>query len=733
VNWATRDLVYADETLIYAVREVKHPEEGGVWVEFVAWRAIADFTLALSTLLFGRYFEPWPVMRISHTPKRLGFATALIVGLYTSCAHAQNAPLALPDANAGGVVAAQTIPEISDANLPNLSLPAFGAVSLRASLAGMNEAPAAASLLQQWVGRGNVVFLHTDAAGLFGMQTVEARAATADSGGLLVGQARAALPFGSHPLLLGADGGNGRRGFDPTRLPGIRTVFYSLRDGDALVGASGVATPLLRVDDAGGAENAPLYVGAIASVGAGWAIFCPDTLDSLRGDGGGFGRAIRSFIPDRRGARFIGLPSRVLGADASPATVGAALQSRLSAVSLSDGSAALPGFGTAPAIDPAPVPTAIEPVLPLERSEAAAILASLNGPDAAATTALLAARMQWQLGQTDGAVRALQIAAQDPNLAPQVAFWNGCFGAQGGADVALTSPARAGAFDLAARAFSSVGSANIPLGGPAPTLANGRTSGADTNGTSVYATPVSPLVCASWSRTLARLAAIEALAPPDAQSVGDLSASATVRFYPGDTSAGVVASLVEAALRNGGLGPRAPHLEVSLFPSLQEYTGFRRALGAPASATFTGAEVVGNHVLLLSGANQTFGMMPEGADAPMVARSLALANLSSSTDGARPLPAWIVDGVQGRAIGLRSQTATPQLDADTFALVLRGATPVSAETATRLWNFLIDRYGVGASEELVARLTAGANVDEALAAATDDDEAAFEAAFRRSG
>jgi len=160
---------------------------------------------------------------------------------------------------------------------------------------------------------------------------------------------------------------------------------------------------------------------------------------------------------------------------------------------------------------------------------------------------------------------------------------------------------------------------------------------------------------------------------------------------------------------------------------------FRRALGASSDANFGAAEVVGNHVLLLSGANQTFGMMSQSADAPTVARSLALANLSAWTDGARPLPAWIVAGVQGRAVELRSQTALPQFDTDAFASVLRGAAPVSAETATRLWNFLIINYGVGASEELVARITAGANVDEALEAATGDDEAAFEAAFRRSG
>jgi len=672
-------------------------------------------------------------MRTPHLSKRLGFAMALLVGLYAPFAHAQNAPPSLPDANALGVVASQSIPEISDADLPNLSLPAFGAVSLRASLAGMNEAPAATSQLQQWVGRGNVVFLHTDAAQLFGMQTVEARAATADAGGLLVGQARAALPFGAHPLLLGAEGGVGRRGSDPTRLPGVRTVFYSLREGDALVGASNVATPLLRVEDAGGQENTPLYVGAIASVGAGWAIFCPDTLDAVRGDGAAFGRAIRSFIPDRGGARYIGIPSRVLGADASPATLAAALRSRLSAVSLSDGSAALPGFGTAPAIAPVSVPTAIEPVLPLERNEARVILASLNGPDAAATTALLAARMQWQLGQTDNAARALQIAAQDPNLAPQVAFWSGCFQAQLGADTSLIAPTRAGAFELAARAFASVGNANIPLGGIAPTLANGQTSGAGANGTSVYATPVSPLVCASWSRTFARLAAIEALAPPDAQSVADPSAGATVRFYPGDGGANAVASLVETELKDGGFGPRAPHLEVLVFPSLQGYAAFRRALGASPDANFGAAEVVGNHVLLFSGANQTPDMVSPIADAPTVARALALANLSSWTDGARPLPAWIVAGVQGRAVELRSQTALPQFDSDTFSSVLRGATPVSAETATRLWNFLIDQYGVGASEELVTRIAAGANVDEALAAAIDDDEATFEDAFRRSG
>ncbi len=734
---------------------------------------------------FGRDFERWWLMQSSRWSGHFVVLTGAALALGSYPAGAQTNLLAPSNAP---IAALDVVPEVGDADLATLSLPAFGAVSLRASSSAMQAAPASTEALRQWVGRGNVVFLHTDAAQLFGMQTVPARTASADAGSQLVGRARAALPFGSHPLLLGATeaGAAVLRGADPTRLPGVQTVFYSLRAGDALLESSDVATPLLQVDDANTDANRPLYAAAIESVGAGWAIFCPDTLDSARGQGAQFGRALRSFVPDQGGARFVGLPSRVLlGSDASPASVGTALQNRLNAALQSDGRAALPGFGTVPAQVPVPIETGSEAVLPLERGEAQAILGTLGGPDETAVVALLAARMRWQLGQSARSAQALNVAALDPNMAPQVSFWNGCFQAQIAADVSLDAPSRALSFNGAARAFSLVGQANFAPGtiagasftnqsmnsqgfnGVSQTaqvlngqvlngqvlngqvlngqvlngqvlngqvlngqVLNGQVLNGAARGFASLSLPVAPFVAASWSREFARLAAVYTLAPPQSQFIVGNGTSATLRFYGADSGARAAAALLQGALNNAD-GPRASHIEVLLVPTLGAYGGVRRALSAPTSASLPGGEVVGTTLLLASG---EIGAMGQGqnADAATLARGLALANLNSWTDGTRSLPAWIIAGAQTRAVGLGAQGTSSATNFDTLEAILSGQAPASAGTANALWRFLINRYGSGAAEELVARLTAGASVDQALQAATGDDIGAFINAFQRA-
>ncbi len=666
----------------------------------------------------GRDFERHLFMQFQWSARFCALVSAFAV-LSAPQVRAQNVPLS-PLNGARNATAA--IPEVGDANLNALSLPAFGAVSLRASLAGLQDNPASAEALRRWVGRGNVVFLHTDAAQFFGMQTVAPRAATADAGGQGFGRARAALPFGSHPLLRGSSETSATgHGGDPTRLPGVQTVFYSLREGDALLAASDVATPLLQVDDANGSTDRPLYAAAIASVGAGWAIFCPNTLDSERGDGAAFGQALRSFVPDENGARWVGLPLRILGTDASPASIQAILASRLGAALHSDGRAALPNFGTAPAIAPVAIETGSEPVLPLDLDEARGIFNALSSPIAAPETALLVARMQWQLGQNNRSAQSLKRAALAPVLAPQVAFLNGCFAAQSAGDVSLDAPSRAVFANAAARAFSALGGANG--------LVRGAAQGAN-NAVALAPLSLSPSLAARWSRDFARLAAIYTLAPPFSQFIAGNGASATLRFYTADSNALPVATLLQSALQSAGLGARAPHVEVMLLPSPADYAGVRRALNAPVGQTLPGGEVIGQTILLASGGNNEFGLTGNGANAATLARGLALANLNSWSEGARPLPAWVVAGTQGRVLGVRPQLAAS--DSQNLGAALRGTSPASPALSTALWNFLLDQYGTGAGEELVARLAAGASVEQGLQGATGDGASAFEDAFVRA-
>ena len=177
------------------------------------------------------------------------------------------------------------------------------------------EAARATKPLQEWVRRGGIVVLHTDAAGVFGFQTVQARERTFDRAGQRWGKSENALPFGGSPLLLG--------GRSPSRIgqtdgvPGVRTVFYQLDSGDALIQNVGTAgIPLLRVQD----NTAPVnnvaepmfYAAAMRRYGAGWALFVPRTIEA-RADGALFQRNLEEFIAAANEGKWLSLSVSALG------------------------------------------------------------------------------------------------------------------------------------------------------------------------------------------------------------------------------------------------------------------------------------------------------------------------------------------------------------------------------------------------------------------------------------
>ncbi len=299
---------------------------------------------------------------------------------FSPFAAAQNAPETLdgdfgapadngannPGANPNFVDGASRVTQVNAANLANLSgvlgRPGLGAVSLGASEAEFAANAGARAALLAWVRGGGTVFLHTGAARAFGFETVEARPGTNVLAGQLYGRARAALPFGAHPLLW--DDGRSvpqRRapGADPTRFPGVDTVFYQLREGDHLVVSHPAGTPLLTVRDlAGGVGTGTLFAAALAPFGRGFAIFTPDAIDQNRGDGALFARNLLHLLAPATGARpnannLNAANARLVGVSASVIENGAAapdaLQRALRAAGAQPrGSAPLPAFGTNP-------------------------------------------------------------------------------------------------------------------------------------------------------------------------------------------------------------------------------------------------------------------------------------------------------------------------------------------------------------------------------------------------
>ena len=287
------------------------------------------------------------------------------------------------------------------------------------------EAARATKPLQAWVRRGGIVVLHTDAAGVFGFQTVQARERTFDRAGQLWGKSENALPFGGSPLFLG--GRSQSRLGQTDGVPGVRTVFYQLDSGDALLQASGPAVvPLLRVQD----NTAPtkntaepvLYAAAMRRYGAGWALFVPRTIEA-RADGALFQKNLEGFIAAANENKWLSLPVSALGS----AYAAASQKRKVDWQSLR---------GTLrPALDEQQLPlVSDEAQLVLSLDDAKAVDAVTAQADAAPTddqergralVYLLAARALWQKDNDDGAPAAdAKLAALwDASSTARQALW----------------------------------------------------------------------------------------------------------------------------------------------------------------------------------------------------------------------------------------------------------------------------------------------------------------------
>ena len=158
------------------------------------------------------------------------FYSANIIGCalsLTLCFHAraQAAPPIVSPARAAQIAQLQTwsaLGKIETSSPLNLDVRAADLTAARAT-----------EPLQNWVRSGGIVILHTDAAQAFGFRTVQARERTFNRAGQMWGRGENALPFGGSPLLLG--GRSQSRKGQTDGMPGVRTVYYELESGDALL------------------------------------------------------------------------------------------------------------------------------------------------------------------------------------------------------------------------------------------------------------------------------------------------------------------------------------------------------------------------------------------------------------------------------------------------------------------------------------------------------------------
>ncbi len=309
------------------------------------------------------------------------------------------------------------------------------------------QAARATEPLQNWVRGGGIVILHTDAAQAFGFSTVQARERTFNRAGQLWGRSENALPFGGSPLLLG--GRSQSRKGQTDGVPGVRTVFYQLESGDALLLNSDAAVvPLLRVEDNTLPETKGVepnfYAAAMRRYGRGWALFVPRIIEA-RADGAQFQQNLSAFVADASANKWQTLDVAAIQAAYQPA-------SRQKDVDWKELREAL---HSAP-VDPQKLPVVSEGAqLILSDTDVNAISSALEQVEAAprdenlqtsgrALVYLLAARALWQLDSNDGTPGAdAKLAAlwgansatretlwqtqSDGPVADMTRWWNGVF------------------------------------------------------------------------------------------------------------------------------------------------------------------------------------------------------------------------------------------------------------------------------------------------------------------
>ncbi len=364
----------------------------------------------------------------------------------------------------------------------------------------------ATNSLRDYVRRGGVVFLHTDAATLFGFVTIPAADVVEQSENWAV----AILPPLSHPLL----GSEGPCDFT-LGLPSVRRIAFKVADDDALVLSHPWGQALMQVSGVQAPDGHAVYAAAVAPYGRGWAVFAPSEI-SPRVDGALFQRDLSKFARGTQNGYVPLSTASILAAsnqnDTRPllAELGVSLTSPTTTEpatpwKLAPINGALPAFGgektatepenlapdevpanqgAVPEILDAPVETpevvapqaneADEPklapivaaenkdrkdraALPLAPNEAEKLVADIKsgGRRGRAAVAVLRARVELLAGNFSEAEGWLEQAQVDAPTEAGPNIWQGILAAQGAADVTVSNPVRAVALQRAASLWQS--------------------------------------------------------------------------------------------------------------------------------------------------------------------------------------------------------------------------------------------------------------------------------------
>lgn len=644
------------------------------------------------------------------------------------------------------------------------------AISLGVSTDELKTSPAAQTALLNWVREGGVVFLHTDAAELFGYETVEARQSTARLAGQLFGRARAAVPFGAHPLLWGVaarvdEEGQPAQG-DTGVLAGasaVRTIYYQAQPGDCFVVGHPRGVPLLQIVEPAGASRDVVYAAAIAPYGRGWAIVTPNFVEPQRGDGALFATNLLRFagVPltlpqDATGGAapappdpFVALPSSWVEAAASAAQNegfdGPALAAELvAATPRPDDAPATVAAGAARAVVPLAPETEKTAPLAIRASERNALWRSLGGNPIPARTQILVlrARLALQAGDTAEASRWHAMAE---NLAPNAnatKIWGGVLSAGEAADRTLASPARAALLGEAVGQWSTaLGNSprRVPADGAAMTP-EGTLGG------------VPRELVTLWGREATSAARLAAAEPPLVTLAGDV----VVRFYVGDASLRLALPAAgRLAAVSRGLGIAVDDEELLLFSTPEEMVAYRAARGGDTGANAIYGDVSGSKILMVSRPATVVFLPPLtpggtrrplqiGTSLPILIGRLHGQVLINSLMAGAPVPVWLKVGIESatsqevmgdntgtlRTLGaLRDLAAVGRLLSPAqYEEIAQTGTLTEAQTAlaeaqaSAIVQYFVNQLGSGTLVEFMQRVGAGQDVSEALNDTAELDE-----------
>jgi hypothetical protein len=674
-------------------------------------------------------------------------------------------PVAGAPAAPGAGVQILEVGEAEIASLRNLNTTGrANAVSLSVSREVLQADNAALRALESWVQNGGVVFLHTDAAQLFGYQTVTARESDNRMAGQLYGRAVAALPFGANPLLWSSSSGAALDGQSLPQL-GVQTVYYQMQPGDQLVTGHPAGTPLLRVTDLAAPGGQVLYAAAIAPYGSGWAVFTPRLIEQPRADGASFVRnlmllangggnsvfapAAQSMAPAASREFFVGLPASLLE-NATQAEGGnyAALAAAWDKATKRDSALAM--------MQPnAPITAETQPRLIVTAQEANALRAMLDaaarGGDATrlqASLAVLRARLELQRNDFNAARTWLETAG---NLAPgaaEVLLWQGAWSAAASQNVLLASPVRGKFLSDAVADWQQAQNAT-------PLLQAGSTPGAN-NAVTISGVPAQTLQ--NWIAAATRTGQLALVEPPLVTPIGGANRVVLLRHFPNDPT-------LRTALPTGALLAQADEFlganldveEILIFPSDRYYQEYSQAAHIGSSqVTFSPlanrGNVIGNRILMVSqitvpvllnpGPPPIYAPLGQAVPA-VIARLHAQVLLHAIAQDGAPVPAWMQLGLMSLsniAVTSRLGSNNPASDAlsktmqvngllspEQFENVNLGADKdgLVEEQARRLMLFFYARFGAGAVIETLQRIGAGQDANKALIATTELNQNEF--------